>query len=164
MPIVRVAKSRIGVPVGRRALPECANNTFSRLVANSSGEQGQACAPVRIQVKSRRIFSAESLQEHGLAHAAVAEDRNRRHAGRPGMDDHAVQVIERLFCPWIKHPTLRKNRPDAPFGCLAEQSRRCWRQVRSRFRHEITLCPRRRESACANRRREENCSLPFSRR
>src|SRR5262249_5063795 len=60
-------------------------------------------------VKSRWIFGAEPLHDHGFAHAAVAEDRNRRHAGRPAMNNQTVQVIERLLRPWIKHPTLRKN-------------------------------------------------------
>jgi len=36
------------------------------------------------------------------------------------MDDQPVQVIERLFCPWIEDSALKKNGSDAPFGCLGE--------------------------------------------
>jgi hypothetical protein len=64
-------------------------------------------------IDARRMVCVELLHQHGLAHARVAEDRDRRHSRRAGMVENLLEDLERFLHPGITHPTLRAYRADS---------------------------------------------------
>ena len=58
-------------------------------------------------VDAWRMVRAEFLHQHGLAHARVAEDRDRGHSRRAGMVKNLVEDLDHLLHPGIAYPTLR---------------------------------------------------------
>jgi hypothetical protein len=62
------------------------------------------------------MVRAEFLHQHGLAHARVAEDRDRGHSSRAGMVENLLEDLERFLHPGITDPTLRAYRVDSLLG------------------------------------------------
>jgi hypothetical protein len=62
------------------------------------------------------MVRAELLHQHGLAHARVAEDRDRGHARRAGLVKNLLKDLERFLHPGITDPTLRAYRADSLLG------------------------------------------------
>ena len=64
-------------------------------------------------IDARRMVCTELPHQHGLAHARVAEDRDRRHSRRAGIVENLVENLERFLHPGIAHPTLRAYRANS---------------------------------------------------
>ena len=67
-------------------------------------------------IDAGRMVRAELLHQHGLAHARVAEDRDRGHSRRAGMVENLLEDLDRLLHPGIAYPTLRAYRADLLLG------------------------------------------------
>src|SRR4051794_35223446 len=78
------------------------------------------------------MIRAESLHDHCFAHAAVAVDRNRGHAGRARMGDDPVQHVKRELGPWVRHPTLAQDGADTTLVRLLQEFVGTRREVRDR--------------------------------
>jgi hypothetical protein len=83
-------------------------------------EENRRPLPSSFRIKAGWIFGAKPVHDHCLAHAAVAEDSDRRHTCRPRMADELVELIECMFRSRIEDPALGKNSSDAYLAWLGE--------------------------------------------
>jgi len=71
-------------------------------------------------IEARRVVGAEALHEHGLAHAAVAVDRDRGHARCAREGDEPVQRAQGVLGTRVEHPALAQDGTDAPLRWLTQ--------------------------------------------